>query len=298
MAFPPDTKKHRPGDNQNECSAMDNEICGLDALASAAVLGESMVELVGLGEKSAGPTTKHPRHRAGCSCIVCIQPPSGKGKHRPTCTCNACMTVKRRFKTLMLRKKKQRQQYEYKQQADVAAAGFKTIHGGLKSPKPTDEVSLSKKSEERNAASSIQKGEDMQAAAAATETDCNNGQIDLNCDPGSEGMEGPDDEAHARADNIINCLSTSGTLLPTIDDYPTITATSRHFDQLLQEQAPDCQSSNLLSICQVEDAAAENEKHHAPPNEEAVASLAEKGEKTDDDGHDEVVDGNPDAHPS
>lgn len=77
--------------------------CGLDALASAAVLGETLGEL---GESSSGPTTKHPRHRPGCTCIVCIQPPSGKGKHKPNCFCNVCLTVKRRFKTMMLRKKK------------------------------------------------------------------------------------------------------------------------------------------------------------------------------------------------
>ncbi|CAI9097185.1 OLC1v1033556C1 [Oldenlandia corymbosa var. corymbosa] len=57
-------------------------------------------------------TTKHPRHRPGCSCIVCIQPPSGKGKHKPTCTCNVCMTVKRRFKTLMMRRKKRQSERE------------------------------------------------------------------------------------------------------------------------------------------------------------------------------------------
>ncbi|KAI3742794.1 hypothetical protein L1987_60490 [Smallanthus sonchifolius] len=63
-------------------------------------------------EPSVAMTTKHPRHRPGCSCIVCIQPPSGKGKHKPTCTCNVCMTVKRRFKTLMLRKKKRQYEHE------------------------------------------------------------------------------------------------------------------------------------------------------------------------------------------
>ncbi|KAJ9543078.1 hypothetical protein OSB04_022785 [Centaurea solstitialis] len=63
-------------------------------------------------EPSVATTTKHPRHRPGCSCIVCIQPPSGKGKHNPTCTCNVCMTVKRRFKTLMLRKKQRQSEHE------------------------------------------------------------------------------------------------------------------------------------------------------------------------------------------
>lgn len=75
---------------------------GLDTLANLAILGE--------GEASQAPgqaTTKHPRHRPGCSCIVCIQPPSGKGpKHKQTCTCNVCLTVKRRFRTLMLRREK------------------------------------------------------------------------------------------------------------------------------------------------------------------------------------------------
>lgn len=64
------------------------------------------------GGPSIATTTKHPRHRPGCSCIVCIQPPSGKGKHKPTCTCNVCMTVKRRFKTLMMRKKKRQSERE------------------------------------------------------------------------------------------------------------------------------------------------------------------------------------------
>ncbi|KAM0892242.1 hypothetical protein ACQ4PT_025880 [Festuca glaucescens] len=73
---------------------------GLDTLANLAILGE--------GESlPSQPTTKHPRHRPGCTCIVCIQPPSGKGpKHKQTCTCNVCMTVRRRFRTLMLRREK------------------------------------------------------------------------------------------------------------------------------------------------------------------------------------------------
>lgn len=81
---------------------------GLDTLANLAILGE--------GEalpSSSQTTTKHPRHRPGCSCIVCIQPPSGKGpKHKPTCTCNVCLTVKRRFQTLMLRREKKQSEKE------------------------------------------------------------------------------------------------------------------------------------------------------------------------------------------
>ncbi|ONK75980.1 uncharacterized protein A4U43_C03F22580 [Asparagus officinalis] len=81
---------------------------GLDTLANLAILGE--------GEclpPSSQPTTKHPRHRPGCTCIVCIQPPSGKGpKHKQSCTCNVCLTVKRRFRTLMLRREKKQTEKE------------------------------------------------------------------------------------------------------------------------------------------------------------------------------------------
>ncbi|KGN58689.1 B3 domain-containing transcription repressor VAL2 isoform X2 [Cucumis sativus] len=87
----------------------DHESSGLDALANAATLGDNGSDP---GTASVATTTKHPRHRPGCSCIVCIQPPSGKGKHKPTCMCNVCMTVKRRFKTLMMRKKKRQSERE------------------------------------------------------------------------------------------------------------------------------------------------------------------------------------------
>ncbi|KAK3015804.1 hypothetical protein RJ639_007229 [Escallonia herrerae] len=83
--------------------AQEHESASLDAQPSGAVSGETAL---------VATTTKHPRHRPGCSCIVCIQPPSGKGKHKPTCTCNVCMTVKRRFKTLMMRKKKRQSERE------------------------------------------------------------------------------------------------------------------------------------------------------------------------------------------
>lgn len=80
---------------------------GLDALANAATLGEKTTT------SSIAATTRHPRHRPGCTCIVCIQPPSGKGpKHKPTCTCNVCTTVKRRFKTLMMRRKERQSEIE------------------------------------------------------------------------------------------------------------------------------------------------------------------------------------------
>ncbi|MCO5554145.1 hypothetical protein L7F22_007671 [Adiantum nelumboides] len=77
---------------------------GLETLASVATTEENTSDSA---VTSAAVTTKHPRHRLGCSCIVCIQPPSGQGpKHKPNCDCNVCLTVKRRFQTLMLRRKK------------------------------------------------------------------------------------------------------------------------------------------------------------------------------------------------
>ncbi|CAK9151938.1 unnamed protein product [Ilex paraguariensis] len=101
-----DSKKRRTTGNK---VAQEYEPSGLDALATAAVLGDNVGDQ---GEHSVGATTKHPRHRPGCTCIVCIQPPSGKGRHNPTCICNVCKTVKRRFKTLMLRKKKRQSERE------------------------------------------------------------------------------------------------------------------------------------------------------------------------------------------
>ncbi|PIN02719.1 hypothetical protein CDL12_24761 [Handroanthus impetiginosus] len=95
-----DSKKRKISENK---APKEGEPSGLDALATAAVLGDNISDIA---ESSVGATTRHPRHRPGCTCIVCIQPPSGKGKHEPTCKCNVCLTVRRRFKTLMMRKKK------------------------------------------------------------------------------------------------------------------------------------------------------------------------------------------------
>ncbi|XP_027111695.1 B3 domain-containing protein Os07g0563300 isoform X2 [Coffea arabica] len=74
---------------------------GLDALANLAIQEKSG------SFQASQATTKHPRHKAGCSCIVCIQPPSGKGpKHKQPCDCIVCKSLKRRHKTMMLKKEK------------------------------------------------------------------------------------------------------------------------------------------------------------------------------------------------
>ncbi|KAI8567538.1 hypothetical protein RHMOL_Rhmol02G0130100 [Rhododendron molle] len=87
----------------------DEALQALDALANLAIQEEGE----NLPESSQATTTKHPRHRPGCTCIVCIQPPSGKGpKHEQTCTCNICSMVKRRFQTLMSRREKKQSEKE------------------------------------------------------------------------------------------------------------------------------------------------------------------------------------------
>lgn len=109
----------------------DQESSGLDALANAATLGDNTGDPSSSGVAA---TTKHPRHRPGCSCIVCIQPPSGKGKHKSTCTCTVCMTVKRRFKTLMMRKKKRQSE----QEAELALRNPQSHDNKTSKEKPDD----------------------------------------------------------------------------------------------------------------------------------------------------------------
>ncbi|KAG2647567.1 hypothetical protein PVAP13_2KG587300 [Panicum virgatum] len=101
--------RRRKGNYGLKLNVAEMDASNLDALATAAVFGD----VGNQGTASVATTTKHPRHRPGCTCIVCIQPPSGKGpKHNPSCTCNVCMTVRRRFKTLMMRKKQRQSERE------------------------------------------------------------------------------------------------------------------------------------------------------------------------------------------
>ncbi|KAK9156210.1 hypothetical protein Sjap_003690 [Stephania japonica] len=102
---PANASRKRKVSKRHIATAEESE--GLETLANLAILGE--------GETLANtqPTTKHPRHRPGCTCIVCIQPPSGKGpKHKDSCTCSLCLTVKRRFRTLMMRREKRQSEKE------------------------------------------------------------------------------------------------------------------------------------------------------------------------------------------
>ncbi|XP_057804425.1 B3 domain-containing transcription repressor VAL2-like isoform X2 [Salvia miltiorrhiza] len=130
------------------------------------------------GSSSVATTTRHPRHRPGCSCIVCIQPPSGKGKHKPTCTCNVCMTVKRRFKTLMMRKKKRQSERE----AEIAQRNqFAKEEAEVDSVAPPQHVQLdnnAKRSESENLLKCQSDGGPSQENAENF-----NGGLDLNCCP-------------------------------------------------------------------------------------------------------------------
>ncbi|KAI9095058.1 hypothetical protein K1719_026522 [Acacia pycnantha] len=162
-------KKKRIAEDRK--SPQEHEISGLDALASLAVLGENFLAP---SESTAGITTKHPRHRPGCTCIVCIQPPSGKGRHKPSCTCNVCMTVKRRFKTLMMRKKKRQSERE----ADATEK---------------EQVHHQRDESETNGASRdntgcIEGNGEGLARGHPEVSDPSTGQIDLNCHPKREDM--------------------------------------------------------------------------------------------------------------
>lgn len=166
----PDFKKRRIVERHKlspEC-----EPSGLDALASAAVLGDNIGDF---DEPSAGATTKHPRHRPGCTCIVCIQPPSGKGKHKPTCTCNVCMTVKRRFKTLMLRKKKR----QLEREAEISQQDNNDHKDESEMISMSSNVALPVNNSENEV------GQNKETELAETSA----GQIDLNCDPNREEVQ-------------------------------------------------------------------------------------------------------------
>ncbi|KAL3850531.1 hypothetical protein ACJIZ3_012413 [Penstemon smallii] len=178
-----DSKKQRFSDNK---TSNEGEPCGLDALATAAVLGDSIVEL---GESSVGATTRHPRHRPGCTCIVCIQPPSGKGKHEPSCKCNVCLTVRRRFKTLMMRKKKRQSERE----AELALGKEKV---------PEDIAGQALLS-----INPLENEVNYNDAQIELEESSNGGQLDLNCDPHKE-----DDLLAAAAGMSLTSLMNAATL--------------------------------------------------------------------------------------
>lgn len=163
VCFSQEYKKQKVSESK---ASKEGEPSGLDALANAAVLGDNLAEVV---EFSGGATTRHPRHRPGCSCIVCIQPPSGKGKHEPSCKCNVCLTVRRRFKTLMIRKKKR----QLEREAELAQEKDKCLP---KLEKEDDIVGL--------ALLNMNSAENESVEGELEEA--KSGRLDLNCDPHRE----------------------------------------------------------------------------------------------------------------
>lgn len=229
-----DTKKRKLLENGQEC-----EPSGLDALASAAVFGDSTEDS---GEPSLVITTRHPRHRPGCTCIVCIQPPSGKGKHKPTCICNVCMTVKRRFKTLMLRKKKRiereaeinREKTRIPSKSELGLDGttdYALLHGN---------------------------GSETETERSAVKVDLavssNKGNLDLNCDPNRE------DDAH-----IADATGTS-------------LASLVHVASLTSEICTGGNSVPTPGTCLISQAVDEDEKEHLA-EETDVTSMDVEGEQ-------------------
>ncbi|KAL3616240.1 hypothetical protein CASFOL_039630 [Castilleja foliolosa] len=179
----------------SESKAREGEPSGLDALANAAVLGDNIVEIA--GDLASGATTRHPRHRPGCTCIVCIQPPSGKGKHEPTCKCNVCLTVKRRFKTLMMRKKKRQSDRE----AELAQDNINNNIKDPKDSKPPEIVDFGREDvaghallnmnqlgneTNNNSKDGNQMDLDEHNNNNNNDNDNNKGHLDLNCDPHRE----------------------------------------------------------------------------------------------------------------
>ncbi|KAL8258830.1 hypothetical protein R6Q59_026783 [Mikania micrantha] len=133
-------------------------------------------------ESFASPTTRHPRHRPGCSCIVCIQPPSGKGKHKQNCICNVCSTVRRRFKTLMLRKKKRLAEQEGETFQNSDPVINRTVFSDR--PGPGTEMKIeSSNNKAQELDLNCDPIEEQMMLAEAFDTFRVPQELDLNCDP-------------------------------------------------------------------------------------------------------------------
>ncbi|KAM5560672.1 B3 domain-containing transcription repressor VAL2 [Rosa sericea] len=161
----------------NHRPIQEHESSGLDALANAAILGDNVADP---GTASVATTTKHPRHRPGCSCIVCIQPPSGKGKHKPSCTCQVCMTVKRRFKTLMINKKKRQSERE----AEIACRN--QLAWGPRDEAEVDSTSRHVSSHLDPSDNEAKSPNESESKSQLKLAESGKGKLDLNCHPGRE----------------------------------------------------------------------------------------------------------------
>ncbi|KAG9452753.1 hypothetical protein H6P81_005657 [Aristolochia fimbriata] len=154
---------------------------GLDTLANVAILGEGG----SFPPSGQAATTRHPRHRPGCTCIVCIQPPSGKGpKHKQSCTCNVCLTVKRRFRTLMLRREKRQSE------KDAETTRKKQVVKSPQKQDPEEEEPSSNRVDNGTVSSKVTEGVNEDFRNEATSSPLK-GQIDLNIQPEREEEPSP-----------------------------------------------------------------------------------------------------------
>ncbi|XP_058110636.1 B3 domain-containing protein Os07g0679700 isoform X2 [Magnolia sinica] len=236
------------------------EPSGLDALATAAVLGDDGNPAV----PSIATTTKHPRHRPGCTCIVCIQPPSGKGpKHKPTCTCNVCMTVKRRFKTLMMRKKKR--------QSEREAETAQKKHGWSKDDLEVDSALRRLLPHDPTERDPMQSN-DLEPGNQAKILTEGKGHIDLNCHPDRED----DPQAGLPRMSMMSLLQVASLPLETYLKQNGLTS-------LVCEQQASSSSHALPQ-------ATAGESEGRPPDEGYIASAVRDRESTRDDGFCAVAD--------
>lgn len=251
--------KRRRNPASSKQSPSEPEVGSLDALATAAVLGDAANQAT---SSSAATTTKHPRHRPGCTCIVCIQPPSGKGpKHHPNCTCNVCMTVKRRFKTLMMRKKKRQSERE------EAEANKRLLPWGSK-----EELEGSSTSLGGFQALDLQKDSEVgnePARASIDNIDGGDRQIDLNCQPERDGERhalGPLSSSRASMMSLLHVAS-----LPLENYLKQNGLTSLACEQQVSSSSITIPQTNLV-----------DESEERTP-EEAYGSAAQEQEASDDE---------------
>nr|XP_034892376.1 B3 domain-containing protein Os07g0563300-like [Populus alba] len=156
---------------------------GLDTLANLAILGEGEALLA-----SSQATANHPRHRPGCSCLVCIQPPSGKGpKHKQTCTCNVCQTVKFRFKTLMMKREKKQSEKE----AETTRKQQESSAEKLLDDDPSPSSNAGSASGSPNKKKAVSEVSDDDPNRIKSSTSPFKGQIDLNIQPEREDELSP-----------------------------------------------------------------------------------------------------------
>ncbi|KAG8079312.1 hypothetical protein GUJ93_ZPchr0007g5470 [Zizania palustris] len=253
-------RRHSFGFKQN---IPEMDAVSFDALATAAVFGE----VGNQGAPCVATTTKHPRHRPGCTCIVCIQPPSGKGpKHNPACTCNVCMTVRRRFKTLMMRKKQRQSERE------EAEASKKIAWVSRDEPEGSSNLSRSPQTLD-----STRDGD----VIMIDKVDANKGHIDLNFHPAVPvPVPVPDEKRQPRA-SMVSLLEVANRPLEKYMKQNGLTS-------LAGEQGSSTTTTCTATATTVVAQAAPGEIEERTPNDGRVASAEQPNSMTADEAADNL----------